>query len=307
MIRRRGTALAAALLTSALASTSHPARAQVPTGKILVLDLLGGSMEPTLRQTLTGVLTSEVRNLAPAAEVVSSEDVRTLLGVEAQKQLLGCDEDSCLTEIAGSLGADRIVAGSVGQVGDAYALTLRLLDPGRAGLVRSVTRETTEGKTALLDLVRSAAVDLLDPGRVKVPTRRSWSVGFSVGAVSDALRLGDGVGLDAELAFRIRANAPAHLEVAVGVALPGSYPLSLRYLARFAPLELGLVLRATPFSPTASSLGGQLQWALGAGGSVGASFRTPAGLVGVRAELLYSQALGLGATLPLSLALVWRL
>ncbi len=275
-------------------------------GRILVLDLLGESVEAPLRQTLTGVLTSAVRRAAPVAEVVSTEDVRTLLGVEAQKQLLGCGEDNCFAEIAGSLGADHIVAGTVGRVGDAFALTLRLLDPSKAGVVRSIARETPEGREALLALVRAAGLELIDPARTGARPR-NWSVGFSVGAVANALRASSGVGLDAELAFRVKANHPAHLELAVGIALPGSYPLTLRYLARFQPLEVGLLLRATPFTGTAPTISGSLQWALGAGGSLGASWPTPLGKVGLRVEVVYSQALGLGGTLPVSLALVWRL
>ncbi|MDF1563136.1 MAG: hypothetical protein P1V51_08835 [Deltaproteobacteria bacterium] len=297
---------------------SAPVRAEsgegVPRGKILVLDLEGASVDESLREILDGILATTVRDLAPEAEVASSDDVRTLLGIEAQKQLLGCGEDSCLTEIAGSLGAEHIVAGTVGKIGGAFALTLRLIDTEKAGLRRSIARETLEGQEALLALIRSMATELIDPSRLAPPPTppaasgpRTWSVGLSLGAVSNALLLADGVGLDAELAFRLRASEATRVELAAGLALPGSFPLSLRYLYRTAPLELGLVLRATPFTGTAAGIDGELRWAVGAGASVGASFRTPAGLLGLRLEVLYSEALGLGGTLPLTLAAVWRL
>ena len=52
----------------------------------------------------------------PGAEVVSGAEIRSLIGFERQKQLLGCKEDSsCIAEMGGALGASGfvLVAGPV--------------------------------------------------------------------------------------------------------------------------------------------------------------------------------------------------
>jgi hypothetical protein len=46
--------------------------------------------------------------------VTTPSDIRALLGLERQKQLLGCDEGaSCLAELSGALGAGAIIAGQL--------------------------------------------------------------------------------------------------------------------------------------------------------------------------------------------------
>ena len=62
-------------------------------------------------------------------KITTASEVRAVLGLERQKQLLGCDEDSaCLTEIANALGVDGIVMGSVARFGDRYGINLKVID-----------------------------------------------------------------------------------------------------------------------------------------------------------------------------------
>jgi len=63
-------------------------------------------------------------------EVISSRDIQTLLGVERQKQLLGCSDDasSCIAELAGALGSRFVLSGSLAKLGDALQLSLQMLD-----------------------------------------------------------------------------------------------------------------------------------------------------------------------------------
>jgi hypothetical protein len=67
--------------------------------------------------------------------VVSSRDLATLLGFERQKQLLGCNEESCLAELAGALGVDALLKGDIGKLGEGYALTLKVLNAHNASVV----------------------------------------------------------------------------------------------------------------------------------------------------------------------------
>lgn len=52
-------------------------------------------------------------------KVTTPADMRALLGLERQKQLLGCAESDCIAEIAGALGVAALLVGDLGMVGGA--------------------------------------------------------------------------------------------------------------------------------------------------------------------------------------------
>ena len=90
--------------------------------------------------------------------VVTSGEVATLLGLERQKQLLGCSEEttSCMAELAGALGADGVVMGSIARLGSGFAVTLKVISPGDA---RTLAMRTGRSKDedALLDWLTETA------------------------------------------------------------------------------------------------------------------------------------------------------
>ena len=109
--------------------------------RILVLDLRqeGGSGESIARLVRDSTATYLAKK--QGVEVLSTEDLRQALEVEAERQALGCDTSSCLAEIAGAMGADLIVHGSVGQLGSTTVVHLNLFD---AGAGRSLGRELVQ-------------------------------------------------------------------------------------------------------------------------------------------------------------------
>src|SRR3954464_15436468 len=62
-------------------------------------------------------------------KVTTKNDVAQVLGIERQKQLLGCGDaqSSCLAELAGALGVDGILSGSLARIGSGFTVTLRVL------------------------------------------------------------------------------------------------------------------------------------------------------------------------------------
>lgn len=62
-------------------------------------------------------------------KVSTARDLQNVLGLERQRQLLGCTAggDSCIAEIAGSLGVDALLTGTLALVGSKYVTTLRVL------------------------------------------------------------------------------------------------------------------------------------------------------------------------------------
>ncbi|MFL5320873.1 MAG: hypothetical protein ACJ790_14520 [Myxococcaceae bacterium] len=60
--------------------------------------------------------------------VSTSSEISAVIGLERQKQLMGCSDatGSCMAELAGALGADAVISGSIAKLGGAYALTIRV-------------------------------------------------------------------------------------------------------------------------------------------------------------------------------------
>lgn len=127
-------ALVAAVLVAAAAPTERP--------KLIVLDLTAAGGVPTeVASAMTEAITTELAG-KKIFDVVSSKDFQTLLGMERQKAALGCaaDSGSCLSELAGALGAKFVLSGSLAKLGDTYQLSLQTLDSTRAQPMGRSTR-----------------------------------------------------------------------------------------------------------------------------------------------------------------------
>lgn len=99
--------------------------------------------------------------------VVTSRDVEQVLGLERQRQLMGCPEaaTSCFAELAAGLGADALIIGSVVMVGTRVTVTLRVLSAKDGRVLHSES-----GRLRDLDAVQ----DWLDE---QVPATRAKLLG----------------------------------------------------------------------------------------------------------------------------------
>jgi hypothetical protein len=93
---------------------------------------------------------------------VTQADVAALLGVERSREMMGCSDSGCLAEIGGALGADRVVHGSLGKVGESLVVNLSALDPRRASAPASVSERLRGNREeAFLDALPGMASVLL--------------------------------------------------------------------------------------------------------------------------------------------------
>lgn len=131
--------LSALALTCAAVSLAAEPRAELP--KLLVLDLTAGGVGPEIASALTDAAAAEI-SARGFFQVVTSRDLQTLIGLERQKQLLGCSEEagSCLAELGGALGAKVVLSGSVTRLGPNLQLNLQALDSSRAQPLGRTTR-----------------------------------------------------------------------------------------------------------------------------------------------------------------------
>ena len=76
-----------------------------------VFDLTTAGLSENAARNLTQVLSVELKRIQ-GASVIGKEDIAAMLDLEGQKQVLGCDSNtSCLAEIGGALGVDKLVVG----------------------------------------------------------------------------------------------------------------------------------------------------------------------------------------------------
>ncbi len=142
------------LLAAALAAPPAPPL------KIATLALDGAGLPEGMAASATVLVPTEVRRARPDAQVISSEDVRSLLTHQKDRLVLGCGADAaCLADLGGVLGVDEIVAGRLGRLGDTWVLELRRLDVKQARNLASVTRAVGSAE-ALVGAVRSATGEL---------------------------------------------------------------------------------------------------------------------------------------------------
>jgi hypothetical protein len=94
---------------------------------------------------LTGVVATAAAN-DTRVDVLTAEDIRTAADLDATRQAMGCSDDtSCLLELANALGAQLIVSGTLGTLGNAQVLQLTILDV-EAG--RAVGRDSLQAADA---------------------------------------------------------------------------------------------------------------------------------------------------------------
>lgn len=94
--------------------------------------------------------------------LVTPKEIGTLLGMEKQRQLLGCSEGAgnCMVELGNALGAAGVLVGDLAKFGDTYQLNLRVLDTQTGKPVTTATQQAKNDG----DLPRAfdaAATDLI--------------------------------------------------------------------------------------------------------------------------------------------------
>src|SRR5262249_52636242 len=108
------------------------ARAEAGPATVAILELAGEPSTASLRSTIVDRLASEISR-RPNLKAITKNDIQALLGLERMKDALGCGDVSCLAEIGGALGADRLMSGTLSasqQHGaDFFSLTIQLIDP----------------------------------------------------------------------------------------------------------------------------------------------------------------------------------
>jgi hypothetical protein len=95
------------------------------------------------------------------AKVTSSRDIAALLGMERQKELLGCQEGSCIAELSAALGVDAMASGDIARLAPGrYQVNLKIIRASDGQRLDSRSFRV-DGEEALLDGFDGAAAQLV--------------------------------------------------------------------------------------------------------------------------------------------------
>jgi TolB-like protein len=127
--------------------------------KIIVLDLVNGTELDEARLEVLG--DAIVSSLAGAkVEVLSAADLRKTLEFKAEQSALGCQQQSCILDLAKVLQARYILSGSLASFKGQFILNLKLIDT-KNGNLKVLLRETHEAEAgALTALARISAAKM---------------------------------------------------------------------------------------------------------------------------------------------------
>ncbi len=96
------------------------------TERVAVMPLVVKSgVQPDVALFLSAKLQESLHGLG--RETIGLDDIQAILGVERINENLGCDDPSCLAELAGLLGVDEIIHGSMGRVDQSLFVSLKRL------------------------------------------------------------------------------------------------------------------------------------------------------------------------------------
>lgn len=149
--------------------------------------LSGVNVSPALQGFVSDHLNQQL--VLAGLEVLSSNQVAAVIGLERQKQLLGCNETNCVAELAGALGVDGLVLGNIARFGEKLQLDVRVAAAsdarnlavfsisidGEAGIPGGVTKAAD----AIAAQLAAGLGRTLTPVRVQTETR--WAFPRKVG------------------------------------------------------------------------------------------------------------------------------
>lgn len=136
----------------------------LPKGKKLsfaVLDLRPTGVDEKVAANLTQLLSAAIKRVE-GASVISRDDLVAILSLDKLNQMIGeeCDT-SCVAELGGALGVDKLISGSVGTLGESYFISLRMIDPTKVVTDNRVTESFKGQEDQLIRAINHTARSLL--------------------------------------------------------------------------------------------------------------------------------------------------
>lgn len=148
-----------AMFLAALSAAALAADKPRPGITVYGLKAIGASQE--LATSLQEHLESRLLGYG-AFDVLSRSDIDLILSESRFQQSGACTEEECLVETGNLLGVEKMVTGTLSQVGLTYNLVLKLIDVRTARLEASSSGRHTGTADRLLDISEGLLGELLE-------------------------------------------------------------------------------------------------------------------------------------------------
>ncbi len=133
------------LLIAAEKTTAEPA--SIPMVAVHALESRG--IDKDEAATLTDVLRSKLMN-TQKFQVMERGQMEAILQEQAFQQSGACTDQECIVEMGQILGIEQVIAGSIGQVGKAYSINIRVIAVATGKILNSVSHSYTGPIESLL-------------------------------------------------------------------------------------------------------------------------------------------------------------
>lgn len=221
---------------------------------------------------------------AGGIRVTTKTEVASLLGLERQKEMLGCADvnTSCLAELSGALGVEGVVVGSLGKLGSEYVSTLKIVS-AKDGHILADASTRARDESELLDWMAKTAT-VMAKSVLSSRASGSSSADVHVDASAPSLRsrawipaaLGGALAIAGGIFYGLAAQRASTLETGRGTyATVAQLDQAVKEGATFQ--TVGLALLGTGVAAAAVGLG--LFLLGGEGGESAALMVGPSGLV----------------------------
>jgi MYXO-CTERM domain-containing protein len=255
--RARGVVLSAVVVAAVL--VAQPAKAEQPKLKLSFPGVAAGAGAKAEDANAIGEFAQTQLVALGIYEVTGSSDLAAMLGMERQKELLGCDV-TCAVDIAGALDADRLLTSSLSKVGETWLLTMSLYDARKNQPLFRASRRFTGSLEKALDQIDPMLAELIEHDPVAQATKpavapagtNQWAIGLR--AELEAMGIIDGQPAIAPAVFAswgrgiFGAAVTVIVLPTIGVRAEGR--LHLLEASRIRPLfGIGASLFGTAFAP----------------------------------------------------------
>ena len=131
------------MITAGVLHAETPATASSrPVPTLAVNNLTGHGLTESEVLTLTDVLRSRLMETGKF-KVMERSEMETILKEQAFQNSGACTEEACIVEMGQLLGIEQILAGSIGQVGKAYSINVRIISVKSGEILKSVSHNYT--------------------------------------------------------------------------------------------------------------------------------------------------------------------
>jgi TolB-like protein len=113
-----------------------------PVPTLAVNNLSSHGLTESEALTLTDVLRSRLMETGKF-KVMERTEMETILKEQAFQNSGVCTEEACIVEMGQLLGIEQILAGSIGQVGKAYSINVRIISVKSGEILKSVSHNYT--------------------------------------------------------------------------------------------------------------------------------------------------------------------